>query len=217
MCVMAQMETCGGATHHFKLNTLVSGKLLYSLSGGWISDLIGLCCPYCHISLSCCFALTVWCVCVCVFPGPTVSPPSDFAHYGLCAHTQHAPVFIRDNCIRWCWEYEKIGNDRFSPFFTAVVEFPNYVITLSVLRPSRSEATADSASLYYSGSQTRRERFLLSLKMYIKRRQPHPGGQRSVPREAECACCLRSRHPPEWRLCDGSQFLLSRPWQLWHR
>lgn len=158
------------------------------------------------------------CVCVRVSRSNCVTSIRFCTLWSLCTYTACTCFYQRDNCVRWCWEYEKIGNDRFSPFFTAVVEFPNYVITLSLLRPSRSDATADSASLYYSGSQTRRERFFfLSLKIYIKRCQPHPGGQRSVPREAECGCCLRSRHPPEWRLCDGSQFLSSCPWQLWHR
>lgn len=85
---MAQMETCGGAIHHLKLNALVSGKLLNSLlfrgvefrfDGSLLS------------SLSYFSPAVLHCVCV----GPTVSPLSDFAHYGLCAHTQHAPVFFK--------------------------------------------------------------------------------------------------------------------------
>ncbi len=77
------------------------GLTLYSISGGWNSDLINLCCLYCKISLSCCFALTV-----CMFFSRSncenwiddnETPPSNVPHYVvLCAHTQYVSVFSEE-------------------------------------------------------------------------------------------------------------------------
>lgn len=94
MCVLAQMETCRGAIHRFKLNTLVLGKLLLFRRVEFRFDRsLPSLLSYFSFLLFC-----IDCVCVrmCVFPGPTVSPPTDFAHYGFCARTQHVPVFIKE-------------------------------------------------------------------------------------------------------------------------
>lgn len=115
MCVMAQMETCRGAIHRFKLNPLVSGKLLYSLTVffrrlefKFDRSLLSLLSDF-SLPLFC-----IDCVCVCVFPRSNCVTSIRFSTlWSSCSYTACACFYRRDNCIRWCWEYEKIGNDHF--------------------------------------------------------------------------------------------------------
>lgn len=207
------METCRGAIHHFKLSILVSSKLLYSLLFRRVEFKFDrfLLSSLSHFSL---LLLCIDCVCVCVSRSNWVTSVRFCTLWSLCSYPACACFYQRDNCIRWCWEYEKIGNDRFSPFFTAVVEFPNYVITLSLLRTSRSDSTADfSVPVLFRISHQKRETFFfffLSLKMYIKQRQPHPGGQKRDPGEAGYGCCFRSTpHPPTPSLWVAALWWLS--------
>ena len=95
VCVMAHRETCYSSCQikHFCFGKIAVQSVVQE--GGiqiWLVFAV-----FIVIFLS--PAVLHWlCVClcvrVCVSLCPTVSPLSDFAHYGLYACTQHAPVFI---------------------------------------------------------------------------------------------------------------------------
>lgn len=163
VCVMTQMETCRGA-HSLQIKHSRFGQIavqsvvqeggiqIWSVFAVFIVTFLS---P----------AVMHWlCVCVCVSRSNWVTSFRFCTLWSLWSYPACACFYQRDNCIRWCWEYDKIGNDRFSPFFTAVMEFPNYVITLSLLCPSRSDSTADfSVPVLFRISHEKRENFFSSV------------------------------------------------------
>lgn len=146
-----------------QIKHLFGGNCCTVCSGGWNSDLTVLS-VFIVIFLS--PAVLHWlcvCVCVCVSRSNCVTSVRFCTLWSLCSYPACACLYQRDNCIRWCWEYEKIGNDRFSPFFTAVVEFPNYVITLSLLRPLKVRRDCGfSFPVLFRISNKKREIFFVS-------------------------------------------------------